>query len=432
MDAQRAAEEADIPLVEADYEYFARPGRDFSFLHQLAAESELVCKISSINCRVSCEQLLQGKIEQEVEAKEEDFGERRWNAGSDVRRASTSATSRKENARAAAHQNEGRRCCSADDRGWRQWSRCVDRQQSHKCACTLEWWIYKVHAFFWLIESADEEQPEPVVEQKKKVLKPMTTAELFLQRQKTLAELKARVASLCSLICEDPQQNVRSIGWSDGIYRFFMSVCGSCVLFTSVSEVEGVASDAGECRLWRHDRRTQTRVRVADGSVQGHHSVLPHPRADQPREAAIGTIIEARLWLAQFHDNTYFLGEKRDEETSRFWGISAEKLQAFPRVFAVLCKRFVSTGNQVRVPYIRTSMLFRIPYRKRLQDEISLETLDDVPSGRSREKVASGCSQVHVRAACCAPSLQLPHWRHQLRGTAHVSQHRPGECGCTL
>ena len=40
MDAQRIAEEVDIPLVEADYEYFARPGRDFSFLHQLAAESE--------------------------------------------------------------------------------------------------------------------------------------------------------------------------------------------------------------------------------------------------------------------------------------------------------------------------------------------------------------------------------------------------------
>ena len=25
-------EEADIPLVEADYEYFAKPGRDFDFL----------------------------------------------------------------------------------------------------------------------------------------------------------------------------------------------------------------------------------------------------------------------------------------------------------------------------------------------------------------------------------------------------------------
>lgn len=37
-DAPIQKEEQDIPLVEADYEYFATPGRDFSFLSEIAEE----------------------------------------------------------------------------------------------------------------------------------------------------------------------------------------------------------------------------------------------------------------------------------------------------------------------------------------------------------------------------------------------------------
>ena len=37
-DDENVVDTDDIPLEEADYEYFARPGRDFSFLSTLSAK----------------------------------------------------------------------------------------------------------------------------------------------------------------------------------------------------------------------------------------------------------------------------------------------------------------------------------------------------------------------------------------------------------
>ena len=59
-----------------------------------------------------------------------------------------------------------------------------------------------------VVAGSETEDKQEIKTSEKKKLKPMTTAELFLQRQQTLAALKDRVASLCSSICEDPEQNV--------------------------------------------------------------------------------------------------------------------------------------------------------------------------------------------------------------------------------
>jgi len=37
-DVENVIDADDIPLEEADYEYFARPGRDFSFLSNISAK----------------------------------------------------------------------------------------------------------------------------------------------------------------------------------------------------------------------------------------------------------------------------------------------------------------------------------------------------------------------------------------------------------
>jgi len=37
-DEENVVDADDIPLEEADYDYFARPGRDFSFLSDLSAK----------------------------------------------------------------------------------------------------------------------------------------------------------------------------------------------------------------------------------------------------------------------------------------------------------------------------------------------------------------------------------------------------------